>query len=546
MLDMQLIRPITVKRSVAQAFLEQLALWGVKRIYGVVGDAVFGLADALAKQQTISFITVKHESVAAIMASAEAKCTGRLAVCLSQMGPGLTNLLTGLGDAYMDRAPVLAITGQAPLDKIGASYKQNIQQQQLVRAVAGFTELVAHPDAAMEVLAQAMYTSLESRTVSHLSIPSDLFAAETMRLPVEPPRLPVFAAYPEQMQKALHIMRAAKRPILLVGRGARSVREPVLKLAEIWGAGIVNSYGAVAAVPDAHPFVLNGLGEGGNPHVPGLLQQADVILSIEADLLSDSSIPASSAIVQLARTTKMLAVTVPTATPVIGDIHAVIAYWLEGLSGCAPDPAWVRQIQSCKQSWLTQQDAERQSSASPLQPAAIIRMLERQIADDAIIALDEGDSTLWFLRHFRAEQQNVLLSARWRTMGFGLPAAMAAKLIFPDRQVVCITGDGGLAMVMADLLTAARCGLAVTVILFRNDALQMERDKMMAKGQRPEGTALANPDFAKVAEACGWNGLRIEHAEQLEHALKVARASGNPVLLDVRTANTPHPDLQAH
>lgn len=538
------MRPKMEKRSAALAIVEQLALWGVKRIYGVAGDAVFGFLDALAKQDTISFISVKHESVAAMMASAEAKCTGRLSVCLAQMGPGLTNLVTGLGDAYLDRAPVLAITGQAPLDKIGTSYKQLIGQQQLVRAVASYTELAAHPDAAMETLAQAMFVSMVDRTVSHVSIPMDVFAMDTLRQPVEPPLLPELVADPEQVRLALRIMRAAKQPVLLAGGGTRAVREPILRLAEAWGAGITTSYEAVGAVPESHPYVLNGLGEGGNSYLPDLLQQADVILSVDAAVGPYPFIPHSSMIVQLAGSTNGLEPSMPAAVRVIGGTKAVLSLWLEGLRDYEPEPGWVRQIQSCKQAWLAKQESERQSLASPLQPAVIIRILERHIADDAIVTLDEGDSTLWFLRHFRVESQHVLLSARWRTMGFGLPAAMAAKLTFPDRQVVCIAGDGGLAMVLADLLTAVRYGLAVTVLVFHNGTLQMERDKMAMKGLLPEGTAIANPDFAKLAEACGWNGSRIENAEQLEHALAKARTSGKPALLDVFTANIPHPDLK--
>lgn len=210
------------------------------------------------------------------------------------------------------------------------------------------------------------------------------------------------------------------------------------------------------------------------------------------------------------------------------------------------NPEWMNQMQQCKQAWSAQNEKERNQTGSPLPPSRMIRAMEQTIDANAIVALDEGDFTLWFLRNFRPNNQHVLLSERWRTMGFGLPAAMAAKLCSPQKQVVCLTGDGGLGMVLADLVTAARYQLSITVIVFNNGTLQMERDKMAMKGLRPEGTKLTNPDFAKTAEACGWNSYRIESVEQMEQALARSKTTTLPVLLDVLTAQIPHPDFPSH
>ncbi|TMV46328.1 thiamine pyrophosphate-binding protein [Paenibacillus mesophilus] len=533
------------RRTVAQAILELLGLWGVRRIYGVVGDAVFGLIDALAKQNAISFITVKHESVAAMMASAEAKLTGRLAVCLSHMGPGLTNLVTGLGDAFLDKAPVLAITGQAPLNKLGTPYKQSINQQQLVQAVSSYSQSVVHPDAVMESMSHAMYTSIVQRTVSHLSIPSDVFTMLTTAQPYDPPHMPAPLSDPAEMRRVSNLLQSSRQPILLVGNGARSAREPIRRLAETWGCGTVNSYGTVGIVPESHPSMLNGLGEGGNPLLPKLLQKADVVLAIETKW-PDEVVPKPFFLVQLAKRPTDSVMLSPSAIWVAGDANIAVPQWIDGLSGYKPNAEWVRQVQECKQAWATQNDKERNRTAVPLYPASVIRVLESHIADDALIALDEGDSTIWFLRNFRANRQNVLLSERWRAMGFGLPAALAAKCCSPDKQVVCITGDGGLGMVMSDLLTASRYGLLITVIVFNNGRLQMEHDKMLMKHLRPEGTEITNPDFVGIAEACGWHGYLAENEDQLEQALIQSRNSDKPVLLNVITAAVAHPDFGSH
>ncbi|MCY9664182.1 thiamine pyrophosphate-binding protein [Paenibacillus alginolyticus] len=225
--------------TVAQTILEQLRLWGVERIYGVVGDAVFGLMDAIANQEEISFIAVKHESVAAMMASAEAKITGRLGVCIAQMGPGLANLINGLGDAFMDKAPVLAITGQAPLNKIGTFYKQYINQQELAHAISLYSQLVVHPDAVVDSLKQAMYTSVLHRTVSHLSIPADVFTMTTAAMPYEQPELSIPVSDSKVLHQVMHLLHSAKQPMILVGSQARSARESIQTLAEKWGSGIL-------------------------------------------------------------------------------------------------------------------------------------------------------------------------------------------------------------------------------------------------------------------------------------------------------------------
>lgn len=532
-------------QPVAQVILEQLQLWGVKRIYGVVGDAVFGLMDALAKQNTISFIAVKHESVAAMMASAEAKLTGKLGVCMGQMGPGLANLINGLGDAFLDKAPVLAITGQAPLNKIGTFYKQYINQQQLVHAVSPYSQLVVHPDAVVQSLTQAMYTSNLYRTVSHLSIPSDLFGMTTAMQPSGQPHLSVPVSGPVDLHQALHLMQSAKHPFLLVGSGARSARESIQLLADTWGCGIAMSYGAIGVVPDKHPLMLNGLGEGGNPHLSALFRKADVVLAIETSWWPEGVVPDTARVVQIARHQVDLGITVPADIRFVGDAASVVLQLIEGLRPYKPNTAWINEVQHCKREWLVQNESERSQSGSPLPPSSIIRIVEQYIAEDAVVALDEGDCTLWFMRNFLAKRQHILLSDRWRTMGFGLSAAMAAKLCSPQKQVVCVTGDGGLAMVLADLLTATRYELQITLIVLNNGTLQMERDKMIMTGLKPEGTKLTNPDFVQVAAACGWNAYRTENAEQLEEALIQSRTSKRAVLLDVLTAPIPHPDFKS-
>lgn len=252
-------------QKVADVIIELLKLWGVKRIYGVIGDAIFGLMEGLSRQNDLEWVGVKHESVAAMMASAEAKLTGRIGVCAAQMGPGLTNLMTGLGDAYLDRVPVLAISGQAPTPKIGTAYKQYIDQQGLVQAITGFSRIVVHPNAVVDTLTQAMFTAMEQAIPVHLSIPSDLWTLPCGAKPREPIQIANQIAGHSQLQQAANLILKAKRPLILAGNRANHACDAIRKLADRWGCGIVMSYGAKGIIAGSHPYLLGGLGEGGNP-----------------------------------------------------------------------------------------------------------------------------------------------------------------------------------------------------------------------------------------------------------------------------------------
>jgi len=528
--------------SVSEAILELLSRFGVERIYGVVGDAIFGLMDSIAKQSSIRFVSVKHESVAALMASAEAKCTGKLAVCAAQMGPGIANLLNGLGDANLDGYPVLAITGQAPLNRIGTPYKQFINQQTLMQAISGYTQLVVHPDSVIPSLLSAMHTSISLGTVSHLSIPADLFNQQTQYRPQEPIRCLNSLPDLECLRNAELILRSATRPMILAGNKGRSASAEIERLALAWGSGVANAYGSTGVIADDFELSVGGLGEGGNPYLTSKFKEADVVLAIGTSWWPDNHTPTEARVIQIASRQIELSTNMPADCVVVGDIAMIVARLTQFLKGYETNRNWIGCIQDCKRTWKDLNEVEGTQSDFPMHPSRIVRTIENHASPDAIIALDEGDSTLWFMRNFRAKRQRVLVSEQWRTMGFGLPAAMAAKFCYPNRQVICLAGDGGLGMVLADLLTASRYELALVTIVLNNGFLQMERNKMGARGMTPEGTAIANPDYVKLAEACGWIAYRTQSPNDLDEYLQAAQTSAQPVLIEVPTAQAVYPD----
>jgi pyruvate oxidase len=537
----------STNETVASLMLKQLGMWGVKRIYGVVGDAIIGFMDELAKQNSIEFIAVKHESVAAMMASAEAKLTGRLGVCLATMGPGLGNLLNGLGDAYLDKAPVLAITGQAPSQKIGTDYKQYLNQQELIKPLAEYTSLLAHPDAIIDVLTKAMKTSLVKGAVTHLSIPKDLFTMNsTAKIQREPKMIQTTTSIDEKdITEVVELMKTAKKPMILAGLGAKDSVLDIEKLAELWGAGILVSLGAKGVFPQSCTNFLGGIGQGGNPHAKELFQESDVVLLVGNLWWPEGYVPGDAKLIQIDVAKENIGKGIPVELGIVGSAEMLVPLITKSLHSVSQNQTWVTNLQKIKETWDTQNEQEGLQTTQPLHPSRIVRAIENTVQDDAIITLDTGDVTVWFNRNFRSTNQQIIFSGEWRTMGFGLPAALAAKLCFPEKQVVAVVGDGGIEMTLADLLTAIRYNVNITVIIFNNHALQMERDKMIASGSIQKDVGLTNPDFVKIAEACSWKGYLITDESELEDTLEKALLHNGPALVDVNTAPIFHPETKS-
>lgn len=530
--------------TVAQVLLKQLDNWGVKRIYGVVGDAIIGFMDELAKQDQIQFIAVKHESVAAMMASAEAKLTGKLGVCIATMGPGLGNLINGLGDAYLDKAPVLAITGQAPTNKIGSDYKQYIDQQELLKPIAEFSTLLANPNTITDILVKAMHLSLANGAVTHLSIPKDMFSMPTTSKIQAQTKLIEGTCLFEvnEIEQVLATMKAAKKPIILAGIGAKNAVNEIETLAKQWGAGILVSLGAKGSFPNSMEKLLGGIGQGGNPYAKQLFQQADVVLLVGDSWWPEGYVPEKAKIIQIEINKENVGKGVPVEWGILGSAEGCVPLLTQGLSDYIVNEDWVSQISETKEKWDLQNEQEGKQAIHPIHPSRIVRAIENVVQDDAILTLDTGDITVWFNRNFRSKNQTLLFSGKWRTMGFGLPAALAAKLCFPEKQVVAIVGDGGIEMTIADLITAIRYQINITVIIFNNHTLQMEKDHMLVEGNAQIGVELTNPDFTKIAEANFWKGYNVENESDLEKILNDACLYDYPTFVTINTAQIVHPE----
>ncbi|GAA4710117.1 thiamine pyrophosphate-binding protein [Brevibacillus fulvus] len=522
-------------RFVSEYLLEQLASWGVKRIYGVTGDAILPWMDAMGKQTQIEFVQCRHESAAAMMASAEAKLTGRPAVCTATSGPGTLNLLNGLADAHMDRVPVVAITGQVETQKLGGDYKQYVQQEPLLSAISHYSTLVAHPEAIGPVLQKAFMIAATRKGVTHLAISKDVFGKWVSS--------PVVNVLPEvhhqvraqriELEQAAEVIERAKKPLFLAGTGARSATRHLAQLADQLGAGLLLTLGAKGAISDSHPAVLGGLGEGGSKAGLQALWDADLLVIFGASWFPRSHIPAELPLIQIDENPEAFHHD-PKLVPVTANVEEAVTFLQKRLEQKKPDKNWRSKLmQLHQQFWQETENLIRQSEEEQVKPETLLARLGQITPPEAIVALDTGEHTLWFNRAFRAMRQVPLFSGKWRTMGYALPAAIAAQLNEPEKEVVAIVGDGGLLMNVGELMTIKERGLPIKIVVVNNGTLGLEEVKMKQSGYEPFGTQLENPDFVQLATAFGITALRARTVGELMEKLNELFELPGAALLEV-------------
>lgn len=543
--------------TTAEMIINQLAAWGVRRIYGVSGDSVFGLLDAIRKNPDLFFVQCRHEESAAFMASAQAKLTGQVGVCLADGGPGAVHLLNGLLDAMHDHVPVIALVGQVDRRWLGTSHIQAMDVPGLFGSATVYAASIVAPEQAAPVLETAFRTAHTRPGPVVLALPRDV---QTLPAAGAVDPFPVVTGMAPRLegpavQRAGEVLAQAERPVILAGRSVRGLGEAVLELAATWGAGVVTTLPAKGAVPEDSAPVLGCLGLAGNRSAREIMTHADTVLILGSTWWPDGFVPGGARVVQVEHRPERLGSGKQLAAAVVGDVREVVPALTAELrrrakasvdpgsaDGGRRRPGWPDRVAAAveqRDRWIAEATAR---DAFPLHPAGLIRDLEAVLAPDAVIALDTGDHTLWFGAHFRAARQDMLLSGMWRAMGYGLPAAAAAKAARPDRQVLCLIGDGGLAMVLAELATLAEQRLPVTVIVVNNGAFALEAHKQVRAGYPVFAQEFTNPDFASIMESVGGVGRKVSRAGQLRDLLREAVASDRPFLIDVPTARVPPPE----
>jgi pyruvate oxidase len=528
------------ERLAADLIVEQLIEWGVKHVYGIPGETTLRIVDAIRRRSDkIRFVLVRHEEVAAFMASAYAKLTGELGVCIAIAGPGATNLVTGLYDAKMDNAPVLALTGQVALQFLGQGNFQEIDQHELFDAVADYNNLIDSPEQVTSLMTLAMKHAVVVGGVAHLGVPVNVQA-----LPVLPNaktaetegRLPDMRLMPhaELIDAAVDSINAAEQPVVIAGYGARGQRESILRIAEKMDAPIATTYRAKGVIPEDHDLALGVMGDIGTDPAKRVVYGADLLLVVGCSYSDKTAIPSRIKQVQIDLNPMMIGRKFPVHVGLVGDAGMILPVLLERISEKHND-AFINQVGEIKKRWELKKQAEIDSDTPPVRGPQIMHALQELVDPDAIIANDVGDNTLWFARNFVATNQQILMSGYVASMGFGLPAALAAQLTYPKRQVVCTTGDGGFTMVMGDFATAVANDLPITVVLLNNSKLAMIENEQDNDSMPHFATDLQRIDFARYADACGGEGLTVDDPRELKDTLKKVLSSKRPTLVDIIT-----------
>lgn len=536
------------ERTVTDAMAETMVNWGVKRVFGMVGHSNLGLSEAIRQRENageLSFVGIRHEGAAAFAASAYGKLTNKPAACLTIAGPGATNLLTGMWDAKVDRAPILALTGQVQTQVFGPGAFQDIDLKSAFDAVAKFSQPVLTTSKHTELMSLACKTALVERDVAHLIFPDDI-QTDPSGAPAGGPegRLGGSVVVPsnDDIGAAVSAIKEAQRPIIVIGHGAVEAREAIITFAEKIGAPVLTTFKAKGLISDSHPNAGGVLGRSGTPIASWFMNEADLIIALGTSFSNHTGIEQSKKIIQVDFERMQLGKFHPVDLPIWGELSAFCEAVAPKLKG---HKAAVDQVSELAERWeIWRNEKERRLSETRdqgIHSVSIFNALSKLCPDDAIIACDVGNNTYSFGRYFETKGQRVLMSGYLGSIGFGFPAAMGAWAATQDfeeyagRKVISISGDGGFGQYPMDFTTAVKYGMNITHILLNNHELGKISKEQKAGEWEVWATDLHNPSFATFARLCGGHGVRVTETSEIEAAIAEAIAYDGPSLVEIMT-----------
>ena len=525
-------------KKVADLMVEVLADAGIRRIYGLSGDSLNGITDCIRKRQDMEWVHVRHEETAAFAAGADAHVTGTLAVCAGSCGPGNLHLINGLYDCHRSRVPVLAIAAQIPSAEVGSGYFQETHPEHLFAQCSHYCELVSHPDQMPRVLEIAMQTAITKRGVSVVAIPGDVALRDAV---VSSPRLhfsypkPVVCPSPDEIRLLAGILNGSERITILAGAGCAGAHDELIELAGRLNAPIVHALRGKEYVEYDNPFDVGMTGLLGFSSGYHAMMNCDLLLMLGTDFPYQQFFPKDATVVQIDLRGEQIGRRTRVDFGFVGDVKATIGVLLPELSQNRFDEHLKTSLDHYRTARKGLDDmATAGSGKGPVHPQYVAKVLDQLAADDAIFTCDVGTPTIWAARYLTMNgRRRIIGSFTHGSMANALPQAIGAQVSNPERQVIAMCGDGGLAMLMGDLLTLRQHRLPVKLIVFRNDSLAFVELEMKAAGILDFGTDLHNPDFTKIAEGAGILGLKVESPDQLEVVLAKALSYDGPALIEV-------------
>ncbi|HEY0523643.1 MAG TPA: ubiquinone-dependent pyruvate dehydrogenase [Stellaceae bacterium] len=528
------------KQSVADLIADTLHAVGVRRIYGIVGDSLNGLTDALRRKRNIDWVHVRHEEAAAFAAGAEAHLTGELAVCAGSCGPGNLHLINGLYDCHRSRVPVLAIAAHIPSSEIGSGYFQETDPRALFAECSHYVGPVATVSQIGRTLDTAIREAVTKRGVSVVVIPGDV-ALEDVEVATASrwiaPAAPIVQPNESDVAALAGLLNNCGRVTMLCGGGCAGAHDEVVALADRLKAPIVHAMRGKEFVEYDNPFDVGMTGLIGFSSGYHAMLDCETLLMLGTDFPYRQFYPADAKVAQVDIRGENLGRRCRLDLGVIGDVKATIAALLPRLAAKQDRAHLDRALAHYRDARKGLDDlAVGHPGRKPIHPQYLTRMIDRAAAEDAIFTCDVGTPTIWAARYLTMNGRRRLLGSFWHgSMANAMPQAIGVQAAFPKRQVVSLSGDGGFAMLMGDFLTLTQHGLPVKVVVFNNGTLGFVEMEMKASGFLDAGTELKNPNFAAMAEAAGVLGIRVEDPAEVEPALARALRHDGPALIDVVT-----------
>lgn len=521
-----------------EALVKALQAWDIDHLYGIPGDSIDAVVDSLRTvRDQFKFYHVRHEEVASLAAAGYTKLTGKIGVALSIGGPGLIHLLNGMYDAKMDNVPQLILSGQTNSKALGTKAFQEANLQKLCEDVAVYNHQIEKGDNVFEIVNEAIRTAYEQKGVAVVICPNDLLTEkikDTTNKPVDTSRPTVVSPKYKDIKKAVKLINKIKKPVMLIGVGAKHAKDELRAFIEAAKIPVVHSLPAKTILPDDHPYSIGNLGKIGTKTSYQTMQDADLLIMVGTnypyvDYLPKKNIKA----IQIDTNSKNIGHRFNINVGIVGDSKIALHQLTENIKHVAERPFLNKTLER-KAVWDKWMEQDKNNNSKPLRPERLMASINKFIKDDAVISADVGTATVWSTRYLNLGVNNKFIISSWLgTMGCGLPGAIASKIAYPNRQAIAIAGDGAFQMVMQDFATAVQYDLPLTVFVLNNKQLAFIKYEQQAAGELEYAVDFSDMDHAKFAEAAGGKGYTIKNASEVDAIVEEALAQDVPTIVDV-------------
>lgn len=532
------------KKNVSDVMVETMINWGVDSVFGMVGHSNLGLADAMRRkveEGKLKYFGIRHEGAASFAASGYAKLTGKPAACFAIAGPGSTNLLTGLWDAKVDRVPILALSGQVDTQVLGPGAFQEVDLAAAFSSVAEWSQTVLPQSKHSELMTLALKNAILKRDVAHLIFPNEVQEIEVDEnteasspkgrltdLQITPPK--------DSLKNAIDRIKESKRPCIIVGNGAKSSMESIIKFAEKINSPVITTFKGKGLIPDNHPLACGVLGRSGTPIASYFMNISDLIIVFGASFSNHTGIATFRPIIQVDFDQMNLGKFHKVDVPVWGEIGVTVNLLNEEFKNHKSDNSIITEIANRWKIWREEKSKRtKDDKGNGINSAYIFEVMSKLVPENAVITVDVGNNAYSFGRYFECKSQSILMSGYLGSIGFGYPAAMGAYAAASDRKIVAVTGDGGFAQYMAEITTAVKYQMDITHILLNNNELGKITKEQKADQLNVWETGLVNPNFSEYAKNCGALGIRVTNKEELSDAILAAIQHKGPSMVEIMT-----------